>query len=49
MDLIHVLHGDRYWFKIIYGTFPVPGQDLKVKVTDLEFLARLYEVQGELL
>ena len=25
-------------FKILFGTFPVPAYDLKVKVTDLETL-----------
>ena len=40
MDLIHVLHADRYWAKIIYGTFPIPVHDLKVKVTDLVFYVK---------
>ena len=42
MDLIHVLHGDRYWSKILCGTFNFPVHDLKVKVTDLEFLCKSF-------
>ena len=38
MDLIHVWHGDRYWSKMLYCTIPILVYDLKVKVTDLEFL-----------
>ena len=38
MDLVCVLHDDRYWSKILQGNIPTPVRDLKVKVTDLEFL-----------
>ena len=38
MDLIHVLLGDRQWFKILCGSLSITVHDLKVKVTDLEFL-----------
>ena len=35
-------HGDRYWSKILCGIFPIPAHDLKVKVTDLEFLCKSF-------
>ena len=38
MDLVHVWYDDRYWSKILRGTIPNPVHDLKIKVTDLEFL-----------
>ena len=39
MDLVHVWYDDsRYCSKILQGTIPTPVHDLKVKVTDLEFL-----------
>ena len=38
MDLVHVWFDDRFWSKILRGTIPTPEHDLKVKVTDLEFL-----------
>ena len=38
MDLVHVWYDDRYWSKILHSTIPIPIHDLKVKVTDLEFL-----------
>ena len=38
MELIHVWHGDRDRSKILCGIIPNPVHDLKVKVTDLEFL-----------
>ena len=36
--LFHVWHDDRCWSKILCSTIPNPVYDLKVKVTDLEFL-----------
>ena len=38
MDLIHVLHLS----KILRGALPIPVHDLKVKVTDLEFLCKTF-------
>ena len=42
MDLINVSHGDRYWSKILCGTFSIPVHDLKGKVADLEFLRKSF-------
>ena len=42
MYLVHVLYDDRYWSKILQGTIPTPLHDIKVKVTDLEFLRLLH-------
>ena len=49
MDFIPVWQCDRKRSKILCVTIPNPVHDLKVKVTDLEVLAGLYDVQGELL
>ena len=38
MELIPVWQCDRNWSKILCGGIPNPVHDLKVKVTDLEFL-----------
>ena len=38
MDLVHIWYDDRYWSKILWGAIPTSVHDLKVKVTDLEFL-----------
>ena len=38
MDLVHIWCDDRYGFKILRNTIPTPANDLKVIVTDLEFL-----------
>ena len=38
MYLFHVWYDDRYSSKILHSTIPTPLHDLKVKVTDLEFL-----------
>ena len=38
IDFVHVWYNDGYWSKILWGTIPTPVYDLKVKVTDLEFL-----------
>ena len=38
IDLIPVWQCDRNWSKILCGTIPNPVHDLKVKVTDIEFL-----------
>ena len=45
MDLLHVLHGDRYWFKILRDTFLISVHDIMVKVTDLEFLCKSFVLQ----
>ena len=37
--LVDVWYDDRYWSKILCSTIPNPLDDLKVKVTDLEFLS----------
>ena len=29
MDLIHGLHGDRYWFKILCGIFPISVHNIR--------------------
>ena len=42
MDLVHVWYGDRYWSKILQGINLNPVHDLKIEVTDLEFLGRHY-------
>ena len=42
MDLIPVWQCERNWSKILYGTIPNPVHDLKVKVTDLEFLYKSF-------
>ena len=42
MDLIHIWHGDKYLFKILRGTIPIPVHDLKVKVTDLKLLHKSF-------
>ena len=36
--LFHVWHEDRCWSKILCSTIPKPVHDLKIKVTDLQFL-----------
>ena len=38
MDLVHVWYDDGSWSRILHSTIPTPIHDLKVKVTDLEFL-----------
>ena len=38
MDLVHIWCDDRYGSKILRNTIPTPANDLKVIVTDLEFL-----------
>ena len=46
MELIHVWHGDRDWSKILCGIIPNPVHDLKVKVTDLEFLYKSFVLKS---
>ena len=38
MYLVHIWYDDRYEFKHLGSTIPTPVNNLKVKVTDLEFL-----------
>ena len=38
MDLVHVWYNDGYWSKILRRTIPTPAYDIKVKVTDFQFL-----------
>ena len=38
MDLFLFWYDDTYTFKILFSTISTPMHDLKVKVTDLEFL-----------
>ena len=38
IDLFHFWYDDTYLFKILFSTISTPRHDLKVKVTDLEFL-----------
>ena len=38
MDLSHFWYDDRYRFKILLSTISTLMHDIKVKVTDLEFL-----------
>ena len=38
MDFVHMLHDDRYLSKILCSTIPTPLHDLKVKITETEFL-----------
>ena len=38
MDLVHVWYDDGYLSKFLHNTIHTPIHDLKVKVTDLEFL-----------
>ena len=45
MDLIHMWHDDRYWSRILCGTISIQVHDLKVKVTDLEFLCKCFALQ----
>ena len=44
MDLIYIWHGDKYLFRILRGTIPIPVHDLKVKVTDLELLHKSFAI-----
>ena len=42
MYLVHVWYDDViHWSKIVRGTIPTPLDDLKVKVTDLEFYIKV--------
>ena len=41
MDLLYIWYGNRYWSKILFGTTPTPGYDLKVKVMDLEIYVKV--------
>ena len=36
--LNYVWYDDRYWFKILFSTIPTPGNDLQIKITDLEIV-----------
>ena len=36
MDLLYIWHDNRYWYKILLGTTPIPAYYTKVKVTELE-------------
>ena len=38
IDLVNVCNDDRYWSKIQCSTIRTPIHDIKVNVTDLEFL-----------
>ena len=38
MDFIPLWRDDRALSKILYSTIPIPVHDLKIKVTDFEFL-----------
>ena len=38
MDFVHIWYDDSNWFKFLHSTIPIHLPDLKVKVTDLEFL-----------
>ena len=42
MDLLYILHGYRYWSKILNGTILTPAYDLEVKVTDLEIMLKFF-------
>ena len=42
IDLIPVWQCDRNWSKMLYGTIPNPVHDIKVKVTDSEFLYKCF-------
>ena len=46
MDLVYVWYDDRYWSEILCSTVPTPLDDLKVKVTDLEFFMLKFYVKG---
>ena len=37
-DLNYIRSDDRYWFKLLLSTSPIPGHALQVKVMDLEIL-----------
>ena len=38
MDFVNLWYDDRYWSKILCCTIHTPVLDLKIKVTDIEFL-----------
>ena len=45
MDLVHIWYDDRYWSKLLCSTIPPPlppPNYLKVKVTDLDFLCKIF-------
>ena len=42
MYLVHVWIDDRDWSKILCSTITTSVHDLKVKVTDLEFLCKSF-------
>ena len=47
MYLVHVWYDDRYWSKIWHSNIPTPLHihDLKVKVTNLEFLCLIFALK----
>ena len=41
MDLLYIWFDNRYLSKMLFGTTPIPGYDLKVKVMDLEVYVKV--------
>ena len=42
MELLYIWHDYRYWFKILFGTIPIPAYDLEFKVTDSEIYVKVW-------
>ena len=44
MDFVQLWCDDRALSKILCSTIPIPVHDLKIKVTDFEFLCQIFTV-----
>ena len=45
VKLNYIWSDDSYWSKILFSTIPTPGNDLQIKVTDLEILCKSFNLK----